>query len=222
MDLAILQFERGQVPHREVAKLPLPRIDQETLGHRAEKPPLPFFVPDPPGVIHVGGEGPARPRPRSTPIAGDHVAESVMLNRDVRASLQFHDNGVEHRLLVKRGRRLLLESPHHAEYFAALHGIRLRRIRRVRAGQIHPRGERWVWFPSRAATTPRHCRRRSRAPARQTREPQGRRTARFPPAASSPPLSSRPRAYRLFCPAPPPRLESPASDPAKKSSDKRR
>ena len=45
MNLPVLELERRQVPHREIAELPPARVDQKPLGHRTEKSPAAFLAP---------------------------------------------------------------------------------------------------------------------------------------------------------------------------------
>src|SRR5664279_4479609 len=124
MDLTILQFESWQVPHREISKFTLARIQQKAFGHGAKKAPISVLAPDPTGMIHVCCESPSWPPPSSTLVARNHVAVGVVLDSHVRAYPQLRDDRIAHRILVKRGGRLVEKSTDHAQQFPALHGIK--------------------------------------------------------------------------------------------------
>jgi hypothetical protein len=134
MNLAILQFKRGQIPHGEIAELASTWIDQKALGDRTEKTPVAVFSADPAGVIHVRGEGPARARPRSPAITRHHVPVDVMLDLYMPALAQLRHDRIPDRLLVKGGCRLLHESANDAKQIFGFHQVRRWLIRRGRAG----------------------------------------------------------------------------------------
>src|SRR5205807_9001766 len=109
MDLVVLQFKRRQIPHCKLAELAPARIDQKTLRDRAEKTPVAVLVTDPAGMVHVRGERPPRPCPRSAPVTGDHVSESIVLDADVWTAFQLCDDRIANRIFVKWRCRLLGE-----------------------------------------------------------------------------------------------------------------